>query len=538
MRFAAPLNHEPRPVLQSIEVASSLQIPNFQIIGLPCPEVAEARERIRAAIETSGFEFPKRRVVLNLSPASVRKRGTGLDLAMALAILEAHSKSNRNRERPVEFVVAWGELGLDGRVKPAGQLTRALYASWAAQARIILVPKEEFSRAVEALNWMSRSQTFDFRAPVLIPISTLREAWDVIRNSNAENSQKIDSTPAVPDAKYSPPIDDLLALPPSLERTIGIAASGSHHILLLGPRGTGKSHALEWLIRLQPELSARTLVENALVTELAQGISQTSDSSPLLPVRRIGAQVRPAALIGAANSFFVRPGEFSLAHGGLLIADEFPEWPRDSREVLREPLENGVVTLTRASGSMQVPARFNFAANGNLCPCGGWPSHFPIPQEYRVSGRRPPRCKCGKAARDHYLARISGPVLDRIDLVSLVVRAKSKSDSTSQTIQAGPAPQYQLTVQSDGHGSVTPSGTTAVSPGVPTAITASAYSGYSFASWTVVSGTGVALGNANSASTPATYAAGLGNFRRSINPQGNQCSTKSASAAIKAVKTI
>ncbi|OFZ55841.1 MAG: hypothetical protein A2428_07460 [Bdellovibrionales bacterium RIFOXYC1_FULL_54_43] len=426
MRFAAPLNHEPRPVLQSIEVASSLQIPNFQIIGLPCPEVAEARERIRAAIETSGFEFPKRRVVLNLSPASVRKRGTGLDLAMALAILEAHSKSNRNRERPVEFVVAWGELGLDGRVKPAGQLTRALYASWAAQARIILVPKEEFSRAVEALNWMSRSQTFDFRAPVLIPISTLREAWDVIRNSNAENSQKIDSTPAVPDAKYSPPIDDLLALPPSLERTIGIAASGSHHILLLGPRGTGKSHALEWLIRLQPELSARTLVENALVTELAQGISQTSDSSPLLPVRRIGAQVRPAALIGAANSFFVRPGEFSLAHGGLLIADEFPEWPRDSREVLREPLENGVVTLTRASGSMQVPARFNFAANGNLCPCGGWPSHFPIPQEYRVSGRRPPRCKCGKAARDHYLARISGPVLDRIDLVSLVVTQKSR----------------------------------------------------------------------------------------------------------------
>src|SRR4051812_9363156 len=145
MQICAPLNSESIPVLQEIEVATSFQLPSFQIIGLPCPEVAEARERVRSAIEASGIEFPRRRVVLNLSPASIRKRGTGLDLAMALSILAI---SDRQEIR----LGAWGELGLDGSVKPAGQLTRTLFATWQGKLSHLIFSKTEYSQAESALD--------------------------------------------------------------------------------------------------------------------------------------------------------------------------------------------------------------------------------------------------------------------------------------------------------------------------------------------------------------------------------------------------
>ena len=427
MQIGAPLNSEAEPTLQWIEVASSLQIPSFHIIGLPCPEVEEARERIRAAVEASGFEFPRRRVVINLSPASIRKRGTGLDLAMALAVLAAQDERGLLTKRfPL---VAWGELGLDGAIKPARQTARALYAAWAAGASTLLVSVEDYPNTVRWIENIRMSGDLKGEPPCVLSAPTLSEAWRRLREEDPQGPKPLDSPTASQSRRIGPTTvsreagpPTLLPLPPSLERVLGVAATGSHHLLLLGPRGTGKSHALEWLISLLPAASPRIRLQAALLSELGEsGSLTTRDPEPSLPpIRRVGAQVRPAALLGRADPLQLRPGEFTHAHGGLLIADELPEWPRDSREALREPLERGRVTLTRANGSLELPADFRLAANGNLCPCGGWPPELPVPVRNAWSGKRPPRCKCKFSERARYLQRLSGPVLDRMDLVLLV----------------------------------------------------------------------------------------------------------------------
>ena len=409
MQLFAPLKTEPQPELQRIEVASSFQLPGFHIVGLPSPEVMEARERIRAAMENSGFELPKRRVILNLSPASIRKRGTGLDLAMALAILDLDLGGTSQ-----ELVAAWGEVGLDGSIKAAGQITRSVYAAWQSQVSRLLVSEEEYDSALRATHWIRKAEFFHSPAPILIPVSSLREAYErLVDPDSHENHERT----FIEDDRVSEAGELLLPLPPSLERALCAGALGGHHILLLGPKGTGKSHALEWLISLQPETSFRMKVNHLLLLELAQSRGMIDFSTP---VRRVSSSVRAPALIGSASTGQVRPGEFSLAHGGILIADEFPEWSRDAREALREPLERGVVTLTRAKSSIEFPARFSFAANGNLCPCGGWPSEFPIPLEAERQPIRVPKCRCTHSQRSHYISRMSGPILDRMDLVLLV----------------------------------------------------------------------------------------------------------------------
>jgi magnesium chelatase family protein len=444
MQIFAPLNTEPVPLLQQVEVATFFQLPSFQIIGLPSPEVAEARERIHSAIEASGIKFPKKRVVLNLSPAHIRKRGTGLDLAMALAVLSNEFTSCHHR------IAAWGELGLDGKIKAGGQLTRTLYAAWKGKISCLFLCPSEYEKAIRKLKWMKESQEFDSEPPALCSVGSLGDAWKVLTKLKKLKSSTdfIGSIPKTPPAgsPVSPEIQKktsethLLRLSPSFERLIGLAAAGHHHILLLGPRGAGKSHALEWLIALQPPLSAQQLLQQRMVSELGEISRAFSDElneeleCNSVPIRRISSQVRPGALIGNATSFWIRPGEFSLAHGGLLIADEVLEWARDSRELLREPLERRKITLTRAGGSVELPANFLLGANGNLCPCGGWPAHFP---NSAVSEHQKGflRCKCPDQIRQRYLAKLSGPILDRIDIVSMSM-SLPPHDSTSADLGA------------------------------------------------------------------------------------------------------
>lgn len=426
MRISAPLNSEPIPGLQQIEVATFFQLPSFHIIGLPGPEVAEAKERVRAAIDASELEFPKRRVVLNLSPASIRKTGTGLDLAMALGVLCADIQSDLN-------LGAWGELGLDGSVKPAGQITRSVYAAWRNQLTHLFVSKKEHIPAIEAmecvrLGILNNSELFTGfheNPPIIVPVRSLREAWTNISEYRPENT-KTQPEPIQPRDLQKPPTrevsdaqlerlsQNLLPLTPALERILSVSIAGHHHILLLGPRGAGKSHALEWLIALQQPSSASDQLQQRLMREL-NTLQVNGDH-----VRRISSQVKPSALLGGATSLMIRPGEVSLAHGGLLIADELPEWARDSREALREPLERGKVTLTRTQGSLELPARFLFAANGNFCPCGGWPRQLPQPSEWKNHSQKLTLCQCTQSSRKNYLAKLSGPLLDRIDLVSTV----------------------------------------------------------------------------------------------------------------------
>jgi magnesium chelatase family protein len=452
-RIGAPLSGEPHPALQWIEIASFLQIPSFQIIGLPAPEVAEARERVRAAIEASGLDFPRRRVVANLSPAHIRKRGTGVDLALALAVL--HESYGVARSVRADTVVAWGELGLDGIIKPAGSLTRAAYAAWEGGADRMIVACDELNDARDTLAWIRESRLLPGTGPRILGAESLLDAWAILKEGgegagaapgNPAENREISKTGRSDWKEWAETGDSaeagsmLLPISGSMERVLGAAAAGAHHLILLGPRGTGKSQAMEWLAALQPPAEPAARVRHALLEELSPLSGRASFESHA--VRRVSAQARPSALIGGATASAVRPGEFSLAHGGLLMADEFPEWARDAREALREPLERGMVTVTRANRAVELPARFTLAANGNLCPCGGWPRELPRPPlaspgASAAGTKRPPRCKCGESAKRAYLARLSGPILDRIDLVVLVEglgnpREAGEPDSVSQ----------------------------------------------------------------------------------------------------------
>ncbi len=418
-RLAAPLLGDPMPRLQWIEVASSLQLPNLHIIGLPSPEISEARDRIRAAIESSDLEFPKRRVVVNLSPANIKKKGTSSDLAMALGIL--WDSQNDHSDLSHSFVAS-GELGLNGNVKAAAQLTRLLFAAWAEQIPYVMVSEDEHPHALAKLQWLRQARSFSHPPPQILGAATLKEAWALFKDTQGGKKYKVEielpsENSQVPN---EPPIaidtSELMPLQPYLQRILGIAAAGSHHLLLLGPKGVGKTHALEWLARIQPSPSPQIFIQQALLDEMRSGETSASPSiHGRVPVRRAPPQIKPAALIGSLQGGLIRPGELSLAHGGLLIADEFPEWHRDAREALREPMERGKTTLSRAAGRVELNAEFLFAATGNLCPCGGWPAEIPKQPEAKV-----PPCRCTPAARTHYLSRISGPILDRIDVCALI----------------------------------------------------------------------------------------------------------------------
>ncbi len=417
VKIAAPLNSDSTPSLQWIETASSLQIPSFHIVGLPSQEVSESRERVKAAIESSGLEFPRRRVVINLSPANIKKQGTSLDLGIALSVLIASFSSSSQEPH---LMVASGELGLDGTVKNTGQITRTLYATLHSGIEFLFLPTDEVENARQAIELIRKSgENFFIKPPLLIPVSTLSEAWKILVEFQSGKSIQIQKK--IPNHQKeqeitTQPTYSLLPLTPSLERVLGIVTAGDHHLFILGPRGTGKSHALEWLIALQQPPHPKIKLQQILLAEL--NLHKQEKTSLLdAPIRRrVGVQARPAALIGNASSTQIRPGEFSLAHGGLLIADELPEWARDSREALREPLERGLITLTRTHGSFEMPAQFTLVANGNYCPCGGWPSELPISKE-ELKTKKISLCNCSFKIKKQYLSKLSGPILDRIDLV-------------------------------------------------------------------------------------------------------------------------
>ncbi len=438
-QFASLLNTELKPVVQWAEVSSSLQIPAFHIVGLPGREVAEARERVRAAIEASGLEFPRRRVVLNLSPAYIPKRGTGADLTIALAVLASCASEASLRKSalsdPNFRVLAWAELGLDGSLKNMGQLTRAVYACWSSGIQQLIVAESELTSAIAARELIAGARIFETPAPAVCGVSRLEEAWSFLQKGPAsDRSYSIEAQKSVENPvktlRFPPASNGLLPLSPSLERAIGVSIAGAHHLMILGPKGTGKSHSLSWIRALQPEAPLFLQVQQRLLNELesekkqdarshaASPSAHTCNSTELLPFRTVGAHARPAALLGSCHAGGVRPGEFSLANGGVLVADEILEWPRDTRECLREPMESGTVTLTRAQASVELPARFRLAATGNLCPCGGWPPELRLSDDLNA-----PSCRCSPHERTRYLKKLSGPVLDRTDLVLLAQRA-------------------------------------------------------------------------------------------------------------------
>lgn len=364
----------------TVEVHLSGGLPQFNIVGLPDTEVKEARDRVRAAILNSNFAFPAGRVTINLAPADMPKEGGRYDLPIALGILAASGQTPGDMVDKLEFA---GELALDGGLRSCGS---ALPISLAAMrdSRATVMPPEDAAVGALAAGADSRAAT-----SLLQVCAHLAGRKELPRAVPAEILSAADS-PCISDVKGQM----------KAKRALEIAAAGGHSVLMMGPPGCGKSMLAARLRGLMPLLTEEEALESAAVRSLSGG-----DFVPrewrLRPFRSPHHSASAAALIGGGGK--PKPGEISLSHHGVLFLDEFPEFDRRVLEVLREPMESGMVTVSRAARKADFPAAFQMIAAMNPCPCG-YLSH---PQR---------ECRCTPHQVSRYRARISGPLLDRIDM--------------------------------------------------------------------------------------------------------------------------
>ena len=362
-----------------VEVHLSGGLPSTQIVGLPEAAVRESRDRVRAAILCAQFEFPTRRITVNLAPADLPKDGGRFDLPIALGILAASGQIRRESLADYEFL---GELSLTGELRAVDGVLPAALAV-AATGRRLLVPAANGEEAALASE---------------VEVRTARTLLEVCGMLGGQKSLPVAAAPAQR-VSAGPDMRDVRGQAQA-RRALEIAAAGGHHLLLVGPPGCGKTLLASRLPGLLPDASEAEALESAAVRSVSgRGLDPTCWRTR--PFRSPHHTASAIALVGGGSE--PRPGEISLAHNGVLFLDELPEWDRRALEVLREPLESGLVTISRAARQSEFPARFQLVAAMNPCPCG-WAGD--------ISGR----CRCSSDAITRYRARISGPLLDRIDL--------------------------------------------------------------------------------------------------------------------------